>query len=144
MTSSPKSGFESLAQGSQLYPQEALVEIKKPKKSLFIGIPKEMMMMEKRVPLTPNSVKLLVDSGHEVKIESGAGNPSKFTDKEYSEAGAKIVYTHKELFEAEVVFKVEPPTLEEIDMMKPGRILFSTLQLGNLNRQYFEKLNKKE
>jgi alanine dehydrogenase len=143
MANNPKSGFESLAQGSQLYPQEALIEIKKPKKSLFIGMPKELMMLEKRVPLTPNSVKLLVDNGHEVKIESGAGNPSKFTDKEYSDAGAKIVYTRKELFEAEIVFKVEPPTFEEIDMMKPGRILFSALQLGNLNRTYFEKLNKK-
>jgi alanine dehydrogenase len=143
MANNPKSGFESLAQESQHYPQEALIEIKRPKKSLSIGIPKELMMQEKRVPLTPNSVKLLVDNGHEVKIESGAGNPSKFTDKEYSDAGAKIVYTHKELFEAEVVFKVEPPTFEEIDLMKPGRILFSALQLGNLNRTYFEKLNKK-
>jgi alanine dehydrogenase len=143
MVNNPKSGFETLAQESQLYPQEALVEIKRPKKSLTIGIPKELMMQEKRVPLTPNSVKLLVDNGHEVKIESGAGNPSKFTDKEYSDAGAKIAYTHKELFETEVVFKVEPPTFEEIDMMKPGRILFSALQLGNLNRNYFEKLNKK-
>lgn len=143
MANNPKSGFESLAQESQHYPQEALIEIKRPKKSLSIGIPKEFMMQEKRVPLTPNSVKLLVDNGHEVKIESGAGNPSKFTDKEYSDAGAKIVYTHKELFEAEVVFKVEPPTFEEIDLMKPGRILFSALQLGNLNRTYFEKLNKK-
>lgn len=143
MANNPKSGFESLAQESQLYPQEALIEIKRPKKSLSIGIPKELMMQEKRVPLTPNSVKLLVDNGHEVKIESGAGNPSKFTDKEYSDAGAKIAYTHKELFETEVVFKVEPPTFEEIDMMKPGRILFSALQLGNLNRTYFEKLNKK-
>ena len=143
MANNPKSGFESLAQESQLYPQEALIEIKRPKKSLSIGIPKELMMQEKRVPLTPNSVKLLVDNGHEVKIESGAGNPSKFTDKEYSDAGAKIAYTHKELFETEVVFKVEPPTFEEIDMMKPGRILFSALQLGALNRTYFEKLNKK-
>ncbi len=143
MANNPKSGFESLAQGSQLYPQEALIEINRPKKSLSIGVPKELMMQEKRVPLTPNSVKLLVDNGHEVKIESGAGNPSKYTDKEYSDAGATIVYSHKELFESEIVFKVEPPTFEEIDMMKPGRILFSALQLGNLNRQYFEKLNKK-
>lgn len=143
MANNPKSGFESLAAESQLYPQESIIDIKRPKKSLSIGIPKELMMQEKRVPLTPNGVKLLVNNGHEVKIESGAGNPSKFTDKEYSDAGAKIVFTHKELFESEVVFKVEPPTFEEIDMMKPGRILFSALQLGNLNRAYFEKLNKK-
>ncbi len=144
MVDDPKSGFKKLAKESQLYPQEALLEIKKSKKSLFIGLPKEMMMQEKRVPLTPQSVKLIVDNGHEVWVETGAGNPSKFTDKEYSDAGAKIVYAHNELFEADIVLKVEPPTFEEIDMMKPGKTLFSALQLGNLNRTYFEKLNAKK
>ena len=143
MEDSPKPGFEELAKESQLYPQEALLEIKKPKKSLFIGIPKEVRMQEKRVPLTPNSVKLIVDNGHEVWIESGAGNPSKFTDNEYSEAGAKIAYSHKELFEANIILKVEPPTSEEIDLLKPGKTLFSALQLGNLNKDYFERLNSK-
>jgi len=143
MTDKPRTGFESLAKESQLYPQEALVEIKTSKKSLFIGIPKEVMMQEKRVPLTPNSVKLLVDNGHDIWIESGTGNPSKFTDKDYSDAGAKIVYSHKELFEAEVVLKVEPPTNEEIEMMKPGKTLISAIQLGNLNRSYFDNLFKK-
>lgn len=143
MEDNPKSGFEKLAKESQLYPQEALLEIKKPRKSLFIGIPKEIRMQEKRVPLTPGSVKLIVDHGHEVWVESGAGNSSKYTDKEYSDAGAKIIYSHKELFEAEIIFKVEPPTFEEIEYIKPGKTLFSALQLGNLNKSYFEKLNKK-
>jgi len=69
MEDNPKSGFEELAKESQLYPQEALLEVKKPKKSLFIGIPKEVMMQEKRVPMTPSSVKVIVDNGHEVWIE---------------------------------------------------------------------------
>jgi len=143
METSPKSGFEHLAKESKLYPQEALLEIKKSRKSLFIGIPKEVRMQEKRVPLTPNSVKLIVDNGHEVWIESGAGNPSNFTDKEYSDAGAKIDFNHKELFKADIVLKVEPPTLEEIELMKPGKTLFSALQLGNLEKAYFEKINTK-
>lgn len=143
MGDNPKSGFEELAKESRLYPQEALLEVKKPKKSLFIGIPKEVRMQEKRVPLTPESVKLIVDNGHEIWFESGAGNPSKFTDKEYSDAGAKIVYTHKEPFEAEIVLKVEPPTFEEIDLIKHGKTLFSALQFGNLSKTYFEKLNMK-
>ena len=100
-------------------------------------------MQEKRVPLTPEGVKLIVDNGHEIWFESGAGNPSKFTDKEYSDAGAKIVYTHKEPFEAEIVLKVEPPTFEEIDLIKPGKTLFSALQFGNLTKTYFERLNIK-
>lgn len=143
MEDNPKSGFKALAKESQLYPQEALLEIKKSKKSLFIGMPKEVRMQEKRIPLTPNSIKLIVDNGHTVWIESGAGNPSKYTDKEYSDAGAKIVYSHKELFEAEIIMKVEPPTFEEIDFIKPGKTLLSALQLGNLSKAYFEKLNSK-
>lgn len=143
MADKTKTGFEELAKESQLYPQEALLEVKKGKKSLFIGIPKEVRMQEKRVPLTPGSVKLIVENGHEVWVESGAGSSSKFTDKEYSDAGAKIVYDHKELFEAEIVLKVEPPTAEEIDFFKPGKTLFSALQVGNLDRGYFEKLNAK-
>jgi alanine dehydrogenase len=143
MEDKPRSGFEELAKESQLYPQEALLEVKKSNKSLFIGIPKEVRMQEKRVPLTPGSVKLIVDSGHEVWVESGTGTPSKFTDKEYSDAGAKIVYSHKEVFEAEIILKVEPPTFEEIDFIKPGKTIFSALQLGNLDKKYFEKLNSK-
>jgi len=139
-----KTGFEELAKESQMYPQEQLLEVKKRKKSLFIGIPKEVRMQEKRVPLTPGSVKLIVDNGHEIWIESGAGNSSKFTDKEYSDAGAKIVYSHKELFEAEIVLKVEPPTTDEIEFFKPGKMLFSALQVGKLDKSYFEKLNSKK
>ncbi len=143
MVDSSKSGFTELAKESQLYPQEALLEIKKAKKSLFIGMPKEMSRQEKRAPLTPNSVKLIVKNGHKVWVESGAGNPSKFSDIEYSDAGAKIAYTHKELFEADIVIKVESPTFEEIDLMKPGKTILSALQLGNLNKSYFEKLNSR-
>jgi alanine dehydrogenase len=143
MDEKTKTGFEELAKESQRYPQEALMEVKKPKKSLFIGIPKEVLMQENRVPLTPGSVKLIVENGHEVWIESGAGNSSKFTDKEYSDAGAKIVYSHKELFEAEIVLKIEPPTATEIDFLKPGKTLFSALQVGKPDRMYFEKLNEK-
>ena len=141
MEDNPKSGFEELAKESRLYPQEALLEVKKSKRSLFVGMPKEVRMQEKRIPLTPNSVRLIVERGHEVWVEAGAGSPSKFTDQEYSDAGAKIVSSHKELFEAEIILKVEPPTSEEIDLLKPGKTLFSTLQLGNLNKNYFEKLN---
>jgi alanine dehydrogenase len=144
MVDHPKPGFEALAKGSQLYPQEALLELKKRNNTLNIGIPCEVALQEKRVPLTPGGVSLLVNNGHEVALESGAGKTSKFNDKEYSDAGAKIVYSHKEIFEAELVLKVEPPTHEEISYMKPGKTLISALQTGNLRREYFEKINQKK
>lgn len=133
--------FQKLAQASQLYPQEALLEVKKEKKSLSIGIPKEIALQEKRVPLIPQSVALLVNNGYEVKVESGAGLMSKFNDKEYSEAGASIVFSHAGAFESDIVLKVEPPTTEETEIMKPGQALISALQTVNLNREYFDRIN---
>ena len=68
----------------QLLPQEEMLEVLKGKGELFIGIPKETSFQEKRVCLTPDAVSALVTNGHKVLIESGAGNDSKFSDKDYS------------------------------------------------------------
>ncbi len=144
MVKNPRQGFQELAKESQLYPQEQLLQVKGKKKSLFIGIPKEISLQERRVPLTPGAVRLLANNGHEVWIESGAGNPSKFTDKEFSDAGAKIVYDSKEIYKAEIVLKVEPPTKEEIDWFKPGNTLISALQTGNITQEYIAQINKKK
>ena len=74
----------------QLLPQEETLEILKRKGNLFIGIPKETAYQEKRVCLTPDAVSALINNGHRVLIESGAGKGAHFSDKEYSEAGAEI------------------------------------------------------
>ena len=70
------SGFEELAQGSKLYPQESLLKVKKPQNSLYIGIPKENSFQENRLAVTPDGINLLVNNGHEVRIETGAGKES--------------------------------------------------------------------
>ncbi|MBW8049037.1 MAG: alanine dehydrogenase [Cytophagales bacterium] len=144
MGTSSKPGFETLAKETALYPQEKLLEIKKGKNRLSIGIPKEIVLQENRIGLTPEGVGLLVYNGHEVWIETGAGLSSKFTDREYSEAGAKIVKAIKEVYEAEIIFKIEPPSLEEIKYMKQGQKLVSALQVANLNPEYLNALNKKK
>src|SRR5690606_12792555 len=126
-----KSEVEELAKKSSLQPQEALMKRKTGKHSLFIGIPKEIAMVENRVALTPEAVALLVNNDHQVWVESNAGRTSKFTDREYSDVGAKIVYSAKEVFEADIVLKVEPPTYEEIEYFKPGKTLISALQIGS-------------
>ncbi|MDH5597744.1 MAG: alanine dehydrogenase, partial [Cyclobacteriaceae bacterium] len=115
-----KSGFEKLAQETSLYPQEALAPVKKRKKSFVIGLPKEISLQEKRITLTPDSVALLVNNGHELIIESNAGLASKFTNKQYSDAGATIVYTADEVYKAEIILKIEPPTDEEIEYLRPN------------------------
>ena len=144
MTEKGKSGFEELAKETSLYPQEALLKVKNKKNKLFIGIPKEIALQENRVTLTPAGVALLVNNGHEIWLETGAGIASKFSDNDYSEAGAQIIYSHKEVFQTDIVLKVEPPTPEEIGFLKPGKTLISALQLGNQSAEYINMLNQKK
>lgn len=144
MTNKYRSGLEELAKGRTLYPQESLLKVKENNKTLFIGLPKEIALQENRICLRPEAVAILVNNGHEIWVEAGAGNQCKFSDKEYSDAGAKIKYSAQEVFEADIILKVEPPTLEEIEYMKPGKTLVSALQLGNQSPEFIEALNKKK
>jgi alanine dehydrogenase len=144
MTDKKHSGFEALAKESKLYPQEALMKAKTNKANLFIGIPRETSFQENRVALTPEGVSLLTGNGHEIWIESGAGAATKFTDKDFSDAGAKIIYSKGEVFHADIILKVEPPTVDEISLIKTNRVLISALQLGNQNSEYLNALNKKK
>ena len=144
MNETSKSGFAKLAQEQSLYPQEAPAKISKKHQSLQIGVPREVSDQERRVPLKPASVGVLVANGHEVIVESKAGELANFSDKEYSEVGASIAYSSKEVFECRTVLKVEPPTLEEIQMMKPGSSLLSAFQTGKQNAEFLETINKKK
>lgn len=127
-----------------LLPQEEMLEIKKQKGELFIGLPKETYLSEKRVCLTPDAVGALTSNGHRVVIETGAGDGASFTDKEYSDNGAKISYNIEEAFKCNIVLKVAPPTEKEIEYINPKTILISSLQLKTQSKQYFESLSKKK
>ena len=127
----------------QLLPQEEMLEVLKGKGELFIGIPKETSFQEKRVCLTPDAVSALVTNGHKVLIESGAGNDSKFSDKDYSEAGAEITKDTAKVFSCPTILKVEPPSLEEIKLINPQTILISALQIKTQHKKYFESLASK-
>jgi alanine dehydrogenase len=137
-----KSTFETLAKSS-LYPQEQLMPVSTKNHRFFIGLPKEISTHENRISLTPDAVAILVNNGHEVWIETKAGLGSKFTDKQYSDAGAKIVYSAQEVYKAEVILKIDPPSLEEIEYMRPGQALISAIQLGHLQIETLEALLKK-
>ena len=120
----------SFISAAGLMPQEEMLEVGTNKKSLYIGIPKELSSLEKRIVLTPDSVHFLVNNGNRVVIESGAGAPSNFSDTEYSEAGAEISSSSREVYDADIIIKVAPPTLKEIDIMHEGQTLFSTLKMA--------------
>jgi alanine dehydrogenase len=110
---------------------------------LFIGVPKETTLQENRVALVPHSVISLVANGHRVIVESGAGDKVKISDHDYSEAGAEIVFSTSEVYKADILLKVAPPTIDEIDWMKPNQVLISPIQLPILNPEYIAKLLKK-
>jgi len=121
--------LRQLAREVAMAPQEQLMEVGRRKKSLFIGIPKEITFQEHRVPLTPSAVAVLVGRGHEVVIERGAGTPAQFQDSDYSEAGAMVVDSPEQVFKADLILKVAPPTHGEIEMLRHKQILVSALQL---------------
>lgn len=134
--------LKSLAKG--FMPQEEMLEIPTKKSKIFIGIPKENSIQEKRVPLVPDAVALLVNNGHHIVIETKAGVAANFSDNDYSEAGAEIVYDAAEVYKADLILKVEPPSLAEIDLMQHGQTLISALQLPIQPKNFLQKLiNKK-
>lgn len=128
----------------QLLPQEEKLEIARHKSELFIGIPKEISFQERRICLTPDAVNSLVAHGHRVMIEAGAGESSSYTDKEYSDAGAEITQDTKKVLGCPMLLKVEPPTVDEIELMNPQTIVISAIQLKTRKKEYFEALNKKK
>lgn len=128
----------------QLIPQEEKLEVQRHKSELFIGIPKETSFQERRICLTPDAVNSLVYHGHRVMIESGAGESSSYSDKEYSDAGAEVTKDTKKVYGCPILLKVEPPTLAEIELMNPQTILISAIQLKTRKSEYFEALHKKK
>ncbi|CCH55511.1 alanine dehydrogenase/PNT domain protein [Fibrisoma limi BUZ 3] len=136
-------GFEELAKQTALYPKEAPLAVKTNKNSLLIGLPKEVSLQESRIALTPEAVAILVRNGHNVIVEKGAGEGAKFGDNEYSEAGAQIAYSPKEVYDANLILKIEPLLDGEFDHVKPNSTVISALNLPALERSFFEKLNNK-
>lgn len=129
---------------AELMPKEEKLEVVKKGKKFSIGIPKETCLNERRTCITPDAVQVLTAHGHEIIIESGAGKGSFFTDIQYSEAGAKIVSSPQEAFGQDMVLKINPPTLEEIDYLKPFTYLVSALQINLREKEYFLKLAEKK
>jgi len=124
----------------ELMPKEEKLEVIKKGKQFSIGVPKETCLNEKRTCITPDAVQVLVEHGHEIIIEAGAGEGSYFTDLQYSESGARITNDPKEAFGQDLILKINPPTEDEIDFMRPNTYLVSALQINLRDKNYFLKL----
>lgn len=111
---------------------------------MIIGLPKEIKNHEYRVALVPAGVQKLVDAGHRVLVQRGAGEGSSIEDQEYREVGAEIVDTAAEVFAgAEMVTKVKEPLADEYDYLRPGQLLFTYLHLA-ASRELTEALLAKK
>ena len=134
--------FAQIVRESVLSPAESPLLTKTKKKRLAISVPKATRFQENRVALKPDSVKVLVNNGINVQIESNAGQLANFQDSDYSEAGAQILYDRKEIFQGDMILKVAPPSIEEIGMMKPGATLISAFQTGKQSIDYLQALTR--
>ncbi|MDA9755490.1 alanine dehydrogenase [Flavobacteriales bacterium] len=141
---SGRKAIKALAREAALLPQEELLEAQRGHAELTIGIPAETSLQEKRVALVPEAVALLVAHGHQVLVETQAGSEAQFSDNDYSESGARIVYDRRQVFQANIVLKVEPPSLEEVALMGMRQTLISALQLSVQNEGLLEALSAKK
>lgn len=98
---------------------------------MLIGVPKEIKNLEFRVGLTPGSVRELIEAGHQVVIETGAGAGIGFDDEQYIGVGAEIVDSATDVFaRADMVVKVKEPQPQECAMLREGQLLFTYLHLA--------------
>lgn len=126
-----------------LFPEECLLREIAKQPRLSIGLPKENAEVETRLALTPEGVAIVTEEGHSVYVQRGAGEPMSYSDLQYSEAGAFLV-DRAEVYGADIVLKIAPPTLEELEMMNDRSSIFSMLQLSNLSAECISLMMKKK
>ena len=110
-----------------------------------IGIPKESRPFEYRVGLSPAGVEILINHGHHVFVEHEAGVMTGFSDGDYEEAGARIVYSAEEAFgRADLLLKVARPTQVELEWLRPNSILTGFLHLASAQQDKINVLLEKK
>jgi alanine dehydrogenase len=124
--------------------QEEVLDIKFRSKPLMIGIPKEIAFQENRIGLIPEAVSVLVANGHEVLMEHNAGEGSRYSDIDYSEAGAKIVFDKEEVYKCPILVKTAPPVEADLPFLQMNQTIISPLHLTALEKGLMEKLMAKK
>ena len=132
---SPSFAYETL---------EETLDIKPKTEALCIGIPREDTFNENRIALTPDAVHVIIANGHEVNVETNAGLGANFSDKDYSEAGAKILITKKEVFDCDVIVKSAPVGEADVAYLKPGQYIISPIHLAVMKKEILEAMMAKK
>jgi alanine dehydrogenase len=123
---------------------EETLDIKVKREGIAIGIPQEVAFQENRVALTPDAVSVLVNNGHSVMVEHNAGDAAHFRDKEYSDAGAKIVESRGEIFKAPILVKSAPVIEEDVLFLQQNQLIISPLHLSTLKPIVLKEMMKKK
>ncbi|HAQ65551.1 MAG TPA: alanine dehydrogenase [Bacteroidales bacterium] len=121
-------------------PKEELLETNRPPIKHSIGLPAEASPTEKRIVIVPSAVSLLTENGHTVYMQQGAGSRANFSDEEYANAGARIMPTAEEVYQADIILKIASPVDKEMEYLHPRQILFSSVQPFTHCKDYFRKL----
>ena len=124
--------------------QEEVLDIKFRTKPLMIGIPKEIAFQENRIGLIPDAVSVLVANCHEVLMEHNAGEGSRYSDMDYSEAGTKIVFDKEEVYKCPILVKTAPPVEADLPFLQMNQTIISPLHLTALEKGLMEKLMAKK
>ncbi|CAN5249105.1 alanine dehydrogenase [soil metagenome] len=119
---------------------EETLDIKSKQAKLFIGLPKETAFQENRVALIPDAVGVLVDNGHEVIVETTAGEGSKYTDNDFSEAGARIAYDKAEVYKASILIKSAPVIAQDLPHLQMNQTIISPIHLSVLEKNIIEHM----
>jgi len=122
---------------------EETLDVKPKGANLNIGIPKETAFQENRIALTPDAVGVLVSNGHEVVIEHNAGEATHYRDKDYAEAGARIVYEKAEVFKAPILVKSAPVVDEDLPYLQFNQQIFSPIHMSVMKAELLEKMMEK-
>jgi len=139
-----KENPKELISKSMLMPQEEMLEVKRRGQKIKIGIPNDYSKVEYRVPLTPQAVDLLVSYGHEILIETNAGKSASYSDKAYREVGAQIVETKEEIFQCDIILRISPFSIDEIDLLRGNQVVLSTMQPHAHCRETIQSMMQKK
>jgi alanine dehydrogenase len=123
---------------------EETLDIKTKGAELHIGIPKETAFQENRIALTPEGVNVLVNNGQKVVIETTAGEGSKYSDRDFSEAGAKIQYERAEVFKAPILVKSAPVVEEDLPLLQMGQTIISPIHLSAMKGEFLQAMMDKK
>lgn len=124
-------------------PLEETLDLPPRAEKMMIGIPKETAFQENRIALTPDAVGVLVSNGHEVLIEQGAGDGSHFKDKDYSEAGARLVHDRATVYQAPILIKSAPVIEEDLPLLQFNQVIISPIHLSVLQSSILQKMMEK-